>query len=187
MSVVVAVAKEGQIVMAADSQTNFGDIVAPTDNHRAEKIARIGSAYLATTGWAIYENIIRDFVNPRRPPSLADERAIFRFFLRLWTALHDKYGFVNDQSEEQHSPFGDLGATFLVASRKGIYSVASDMSVTRFEQYYAIGSGYALALGALHALYGERYDAEELARRAVEAAVAFTPYCGGDIQLVRVR
>lgn len=187
MSVVVAVAKDDRVAIASDSQVNFGDLVVPPANHQAMKIRRLGRSYLAVTGWALYENIFNDFIDPKRPPSLAGERAIYQFFLRLWKALHDRYGFVNDQCEEQHSPFGDLAAAFLIANRTGIFSVASDMSVTRFERYYAIGAGNDFALGALHALYDEPYPAEVLAQRAVAAAIAFNPFCGGEIQVHQIR
>jgi ATP-dependent protease HslVU (ClpYQ) peptidase subunit len=86
---------------------------------------------------------------------------------------------VNDQRPDDESPFGDLDASFLVASSSGIFSVACDMSVTEFAQYYAIGSGAPYALGALHALYGDRADAEAIARKAVSAATALDIYCGG--------
>lgn len=187
MSIVVAVAKDRHIAVASDTQINFGDLIVPPGNHRALKIRKVGQSYVAITGWAIYENIFNDFVDPAKPPSLAGEREIYRFFLRLWKALHQKYGFVNDQCEEQRSPFGDLAASFLIVNRNGIFSVSSDMSVTRFERYYAIGAGNDFALGALHGLYEEPYPAEVLARRAVAAAIAFNPYCGGEIEVHRVR
>jgi ATP-dependent HslUV protease subunit HslV len=61
------------------------------------------------------------------------------------------------------------------------------MSVNRFEQFQTIGSGCDYATGALHALYDQKgLDAETLARKAVEAAIRFNIYCGGEIQVVRV-
>jgi ATP-dependent protease HslVU (ClpYQ) peptidase subunit len=60
------------------------------------------------------------------------------------------------------------------------------MSVTEVERYFAIGSGAQFALGALHALHGTRIGAEALARRAVEAAIAFDTYCGGEVQIYRI-
>ena len=188
MSVVVAVRKGNTIALAADTQTSFGDVRVPVDNLRAQKIARIGSAWIGKTGWGIYDNIISDFLRTRRRPALADERGIYAFFLQLWRELHDKYGFINDQCREKDSPFGDLDAAFLVVNRRGIFHVASDMSVTRFAKYYAIGAGNDFALGAMHALYDDRrYDAAALARRAVDTAAAFKLYCGGDTDLVTVK
>lgn len=187
MSVVVAVRKGGTIAMAADTQTSFGDVRVPVDNLRARKISAVGDAWLGKTGWGLYDNILMEFLRGKERPSLSDDRGIYRFFLQLWRELHDKYGFVNDQCREKDSPFGDLDAAFLVVNRRGIYHVASDMSVTTFAKYYAIGAGNDFALGALHALYDDpRYDAATLARRAVETANAFKLYCGGEVDVVTV-
>jgi ATP-dependent protease HslVU (ClpYQ) peptidase subunit len=61
------------------------------------------------------------------------------------------------------------------------------MSVTQFEQYYAIGSGAPYALGATHALYKETADAEVIARKAAEAAMALDLYCGGSVTAFAMR
>jgi ATP-dependent HslUV protease subunit HslV len=188
MSVVVAVRKGDTIAMAADTQTSFGDVRVPVDNLRARKISPVGGAWLGKTGWGLYDNILAEFLSGRARPALTNDRGIYRFFLQLWRELHDKFGFVNDQCREKDSPFGDLDAAFLVINRGGIHHVASDMSVTAFSKYYAIGAGNDFALGALHALYDDpRLDAATLARRAVETANAFKLYCGGDVDVVTVK
>jgi ATP-dependent protease HslVU (ClpYQ) peptidase subunit len=60
------------------------------------------------------------------------------------------------------------------------------MSVTEVQHYFAIGSGAQFALGTLHALHDSKLGAEAIARRAVDAAIAFDTYCGGEAQLFRV-
>ncbi|MCL5269865.1 MAG: hypothetical protein M1457_04760 [bacterium] len=188
MSVAVAVKKGGEIVLAADTQTNFGSFKVKPDNHRAAKIRRVGPVYVAATGWGKYDDILENYLAGRRPPDLTTRPAIFSFFMKLWKDLHEKYSFVKDQcAENDDSPFGDLDASFLIASPRGIYEVAGDMSVTAFEHYFAIGSGGEFAMGALFALYDTDLPAEALARRAVEAAIAFNVHCGGEIDVVRLR
>jgi ATP-dependent protease HslVU (ClpYQ) peptidase subunit len=186
MSIVVAVSKNGQTVMAADTLNVFGQERVPVDNGRADKIRRVGAALLAVTGWSVYANILDDLLADRRSPALATDRQIFTFFLELWKQLHEKYPFVNDQPHEKDSPFGDLDASFLVANPTGIYKVSQDSSVCRFAKYYAIGSGCVYALGALHQIYDQDADAAQLARRAVETAIEFDIYCGGEIDVVEV-
>jgi len=187
MSIAVAVVKAGTTVLAADSQENFGDRRLLRANHRAVKITTVGPAYLATTGWALYENILEDYLSRVAPPRLVSRRAVFTFFVRLWKDLGKNYSLVNDQPhQDDPTPFADLDSSFLVASPGGIYFVSSNMSVTQFSQYYAVGSGASYALGALHALYEQDLDAEVIARRACEAAVAFDIYCGGELDVCRV-
>ena len=187
MSIAVAVRKQGKTVIAADTQESFGDRRVLRSNHRSTKILHVGSAYVAQTGWGIYENILADYLSKGPVPRLRNGKEIFAFFVRFWKQLRHKYSFVKDQVDsEDHSPFADLDASFLVVNRAGIFSIAGNMSVTEFKEYYAIGSGSSYALGALHALYPQRLTAEEIARQACEAATAFDIYCGGDLDLYRL-
>ncbi len=187
MSIAVAVQKNGELVIAADTMTTFGHTKVPHDLHAARKIRRVGSAWLATTGWGLYDNILEDFLARNKAAQLDTQKRTFDFFLRLWQALHKRYTLVNDQAEDKESgPFGNLDSTFLVANRRGIFYVGPDLSVTPVTRYFAIGSGAPFALGALHALYGGRLGAEALARKAVEAGIAFDNYCGGEVVAHRV-
>lgn len=183
MSIVVAVTKGERTVVAADTLTCFGSERHASDNLRTTKVQRLGGALVATTGWGIYENILTDFATGKRAPDLGDERAIFAFFQKLWRALHERYPFVEDQSDDNDSPFGDLDASFLVVNAKGIYRVHSDTSVSRFLKYSAVGCAAPYALGAVRVLYDQEPDAERIAVQAVETAIHFDVHCGGDVEV----
>jgi ATP-dependent protease HslVU (ClpYQ) peptidase subunit len=188
MSIAVAVRKGRDLVLAADTQTSFGSYTVSIKNHRAVKVRKVGSAYIATTGPGIYEDILQDVFAKNPRASLANKRAIFAFFQKLWRDLHEHYPFVNDQwDRDEKSPFGDLDASFLVINREGIFYVASDTSISQFDKYFAIGSGADFSLGALFALYDLDLDAETLATTGVKAAMEFNLYCGGDITTSRIR
>jgi len=187
MSIALAIEKNGELFVAADTLTSFGHTKVPPVLHAAEKVRRVGASYLATTGWGLYENILDDVIARRKSIKLGSREQIFEFFLRLWNDLHKKYSFVNDQIDEKEAgPFGNLDSTFLIAGRAGIFYVGPDMSVTKVKHYFAIGSGAPFALGALHALHDSKLGSEAIARRAVESAIAFDTYCGGEVQLHRV-
>jgi ATP-dependent protease HslVU (ClpYQ) peptidase subunit len=185
MSIVVAVTKAGRTAMAADTQSNFGQEVIPGDNQTSRKVRRVGDSLLGRTGWSVYENILDDLLS-KEQPELGDASSIFRFFTRLWKVLHKDYAFVNDQSTRKDTPFGDLGGSFLVANRGGLYYVSPNLGVARFQKYYAIGAGADYSLGALHQVYDTDADAPALARRAVESAAAFSAQCGGAIEVHEV-
>ena len=188
MSIAVAVRKDARIVLATDSQTNLGSERVPAENLSGPKFTRIGDAYMAATGWTLYSNILADMLGRRRAtPRLDNEVSIFKFFTRLWGDLHERYNFVKDQADDADSPFGSLDSTFLVVSANGIFGVASDLSVLRYERYFAIGSGAPIALGAVHALYESESDAETIARSAASAAIDHDVYCGHPIHLATVR
>ena len=183
MSVIVAVRHASQIVIAADTQDNFGDLRPPAENHEALKLREVGDAVLGSSGWALYDDIFGHYLAKQRRVRLHDRRSIFDFFVRFWKELHRAYPFVNDQpGKESDSPFANLDASFLVASPGGIFLVSSNMSVSEFRQYYAIGSGGDYAIGALHALYGEVKSAAKLAERAVRAGMAYDAACGGRVE-----
>ena len=188
MSIAVAVRKDARIVLATDSQTNLGSERVPAANLSGAKFMQIGEAYMAATGWTLYSNILADVLGRRRAmPRLDGEVNIFKFFTRLWEELHERYNFVKDQADDADSPFGSLDSTFLVVCTQGIFGVASDLSVLRYERYFAIGSGAPIALGAVHALYESERNAEAIARDAASAAIDHDVYCGHPVHVVTVR
>lgn len=183
MSVIVAVRKSSRIVIAADTQDNFGDLRPPAENHRALKLREIGGAVLGSSGWALYDDIFSHYFRRSRRIVLTNRTAIFDFFVRFWRDLRKEYPFVNDQpGKESDSPFANLDATFLIASPGGIFLVSSNMSVSEFRQYYAIGSGGDYAIGACHVLFDSVRDPAEIARRSVAAAIAYDSSCGGEVE-----
>ena len=188
MSIALAVRKNARIALATDSQTNLGSERVPVENLSEPKFMKIGNAYMAATGWTLYSNILTDVLGRRRAtPRLDSEVTIFKFFMRLWGDLHEHYNFVKDQADDADSPFGSLDSTFLVVCSGGIFGVASDLSVLRYERYFAIGSGAPVALGAVHALYDSEHDAEAIARSAASAAIDHDVYCGHPVHVATVR
>lgn len=188
MSIVVAVTKNNQTVMAADTLTCFGDAEqVPADNCPTIKIRKLGSALLGGTGWAVYDDIIEHYVVENKEPDLSDRQSIFTFFLDLWKAMHDRYTLVNDQAQSKESPFGDMDSSFLIANSNGIFKISQDLSVTSFNQYYAIGWGADYALGAMYNLYQSDFDAATIAKQAAKTAIEFNVHCGGDITVMSVQ
>lgn len=187
MSIVVAVKKDKRIVLAADTLSSCGSHRDAPDNVVTHKIRKIGQALMGTTGWALFDNILDDMLAGKRTPRLNDKASIFRFFLKVWHELGEKYTLVNEQSEDKHTPFGDVDGQFLVANRKGLYTVASNLTVSELKKYYAIGGGADYAFGALYNLYDSKKDAKEIAVQAVRTAINFDVYCGGEIDVFELK
>ena len=187
MSIAVAVRKGNDIVIAADTQDSFGVTTVTADNYSCRKIIKVGASYVATTGWGLYEDIFEHYLASGVEASFDSRSKIFSFFMLFWKELHEQYNFVKDQSsEEDPSPFGDLDATFLITNPNGIFYVSSNMSVSKFEKYFAIGAGSNFSLGTLYALYDLDFSAEEIARKSVESAMEFNIYCGGAVDLFHI-
>ncbi len=187
MSIVAALRRSGSITMAADTLALFGEsMVIPQANASVSKMLRVGDAIVGGTGWAVYDDILDHFLATADPPPLNSRREIYAFFLDFWKALRETYSLVNEQSASKETPFGDLDATFLIASPGGLFKVSSDLGVTEFKQYHAIGSGCEYALGAMHVLFGAEPNNQTIVRSACEAAIAMEVSCGGDIEILQV-
>ena len=103
--------------------------------------------------------------------------AIFRTWQTLHIALKNDYNLIATGHDDE--PLESTRFDALVANRHGIFGVVAHRTVQEFSRYYAFGSGSNYAMGALHALYGERsINAEALARRAVETAAEFDDATG---------
>jgi len=186
MSIIVAVKKGNEVFVGADSQINFGSNKVCSSNINGSKIRRVGTAVIASTGWGLYDDILNDYLSKRKSCKLNTKLEIFRFFMGFWHALHKDYSFVNDQCDEKDSPFGDLDASFLIATKSNIFHISSNMSITEFSKFHAIGSGCEFALGAMHVLYDQDFGADVVAHKAVDAAITHNVYCGGEIEIVGV-
>ncbi len=138
------------------------------------------------TSWGVYEDILNDYLATREHVSL-NTKPHFCLFHEVLERSTRTLQLCQDQTDEDDaSPFGELDSSFLIANHRGIFYVSSNMSITKFEQYFAIGSGASFGLGTMYALYDLNYNAEQIARKAVEAAITFNVYCGGSIDLFRI-
>ncbi len=184
MSIAVAVQKDHHLVLATDSLVSFGAGCVPCANYTSNKMLAIGDSYLAATGWALYDNMLVDYLSSLESlPTLHSEAQIYRFFLNFWRKAKEDYSLINEQCDDKNSPFADLDAYFLVVNPTGIYSIASNMNVLKFSQYYAVGSGADYSMGALQALYEGQLSAEQLAQQAIKTAIALDTSCGGQINM----
>ncbi|HYF15328.1 MAG TPA: hypothetical protein VD971_09685 [Phycisphaerales bacterium] len=186
MTIAVAVAKQGRIVIAADSLVNFGGQRFDPANCQFHKIHRVGESLMVWAGWSLYAEILTAHLASHSPPALFTEREVFSFFVRFWRSMRDEYTWMHRGGSHHEHPFADLDSTFLLVNRGGIFRVASDMDVTQFRQFTAIGSGSKYALGALCVLYDQLNDPMQIAVRAVQVGIDSDVYCGGSIDAEEV-
>ena len=185
MTVAVAVRKHGRTVVAADSLVNFGGERYPTENTRFHKIQPVGDSLVVWSGWSLYAELLTAHLERLPPPSLHTEGEVFHFFVSFWRALQEEYTLLQPPGSREH-PFAELDSVFLLANHAGVFRVSSDLDVTEFSHYAAIGSGSKYALGALHVLYGREDDPVEIAQRAVQVGIDLNVYCGGPIDVCEV-
>jgi len=182
------VRKDRGIAIAADTMTKWGSGKETADyvvNH--SKLLQVGDTWLGLTGNATFKTILRDyFSRPKVRARFDSPLEIFRTWQALHTALKSDYQLIATGHDDE--PLESTRFDALVANRHGIFGVVSHRTVQEFSRYYAFGSGSNYAMGALHALYGERgIGAEALARRAVETAAEFDDATGLPVETRHIR
>ena len=179
MTTIVVVRKGTEVAIAADSMTKWGSSKESADyvaNHG--KLLQVGDTWLGLTGNATFKTILTDyFARPKVKPRFDTPMAIFRTWQALHTALKNDYHLLPASHDDE--PLESTRFDALIANRHGIFGVVAHRTVQEFSRFYAFGSGSHYAMGALHALEGQRnLDALTLARRAVEAAAEFDDATG---------
>ena len=187
MTVAVAVRKGSRTIVAADTLVHFGGQRHDPRNARFHKIQPAGDSLIAWAGWALYAEMLDAHLAEHTAPPLRTETEVYAFFVDFWRSMLQDYSLQRQAARRDgRTPFVELDSVFIVANDSGIFRIAADMDVTRFEQYAAIGSGSEYALGALRVLYDDLDDPEVIAIRAVEVGIACDIYCDGPIDVVEV-
>jgi ATP-dependent protease HslVU (ClpYQ) peptidase subunit len=183
MSTIVVAKKGGQAAIGADTLTCLGttkESAAYVAN--SSKIIRVGDSYLAAVGQASWPLVLFSyFARQKESPSLESALAIFEAARELHKALKEEY-FLNP-GENSEDEFESSQFDCLIANRSGIFGLYALRSVQEYTKFYAFGSGYGYALGAMHALYDRASSAEEVVRVGLEASVEFDGPTGLPIEI----
>ncbi|EEF60743.1 hypothetical protein [Pedosphaera parvula] len=177
MSTIVVVKKNGEVAIAADTQTTSGGTkLSAGFKTQKEKILRFEDTYIGFVGYCAHRDVFESLME-KRPSDLdfKSRRHIFETFLKLHPVLKEDF-FVN--SKEEDSAYETSQMTIVIANPHGIFDVNSDRNVTEIEAFWAIGSGREYALGAMHQAYDTRATAREVAIGGVLAACEFDPWSG---------
>jgi len=75
----------------------------------------------------------------------------------------------------------------LIANPRGLFGVYSYREVFEFDRFWAIGSGRAFALGAMHAAWSRARSAGELARIGVAAGCEFDKNSAAPVRLHTIK
>jgi ATP-dependent protease HslVU (ClpYQ) peptidase subunit len=183
MSIIVAVRKHGEIVIASDSaQTEDGMIVSAEYYANNNKIVPCGESYIGLVGWSctqdIVESLVREHLNKMK---LGGRAEIFDTFRFIHAQLKEDYFIETNEDKDQPVESSQLGA--LIVGTSGIFEIESYRTVTEYTKFWALGSGKKLALGALQATYETMENAEDIARSAVMAACALDDSCAEPIHM----
>lgn len=186
MSTLVVVRKGKKAAIASDSVFRQGSIKVPISTKlNVQKIHKVGDAYVGFTGWSamhtVFDNVIKNHSGLMDFTSI---QSIFETFQKLHVRLKEDYFIETKEKDDQ--PVESSQWDSLIASPYGIFSMDSYRTVNEYKTFWADGSGYEVALGALHAIYNKIDSPEEIAKVAIEAACEFDSSSGLPVSLYSV-
>ncbi|MCW8922723.1 MAG: MFS transporter [Gammaproteobacteria bacterium] len=173
MSTIVVVKKAGQVCIAADSLTSFGDLLLGSEyDADHDKIIKNKNAHIGIVGSAAHQLVMESILADKKVKTdFSSKLAIFETFRSLHPVLKEKY-FLNAKDEDD-DPYESTQIDALIASKHGIFGVHSLREVSEYTRFWSIGSGSEYALGAMFAVYDDYGTAEEIAAAGVKAGAEF--------------
>lgn len=187
MTTVVVVRRGASVAIASDSLVTFGDTRLPPGYEANEKLFMVGGSWFGVSGTTAHFPVLRRALSllPADELRLNGRDEVFDTFLKLHPRLKEQF-FLNAK-EEEADPYESSQFTALIANASGIYGVYSYREVFEFDRFWAIGTGRAFALGALHASYDRVRSARDLAEIGVRAGCEFDRNSHGPIRVHTVR
>ncbi|MEM0961126.1 MAG: MFS transporter [Bacteroidota bacterium] len=190
MSTLTVVKTASGTAMAADALTTFDRLRFPPDLDAAgDKVMRIGDVLVGAVGFSASFLVIRDALERFENADLTSRRGLFETFRQLHPLLKEEYFLIPDTGQEG-DPFESTQMSLLVAAPTGIFGVYDMREVHEYTRYWALGSGSAYALGAMHARWPDvesgALDAGALAGIGVEAGCQFDTASGPPVTVYEV-
>ena len=179
MTTIAVAKKNGQIAIAADRLTTFGDTRLSSTYEANPKIFKVKDTWIGVAGSSAHHHVIENAFRKVDKPAFGNKLEIFETMVRLHPMLKEHF-FLNPK-EEDDDPYESSQYVMLMANPTGIYGVYSYREVFCFDRFWAIGSGRAFALGAMYATWTKARSGRELAANGVEAGCEFDKNSAGPI------
>ena len=173
MTTIVVVKKNGFAAIAADTLTRYGNTNESAKYvANSEKILKYNGSFLAMTGWGATQLAVEHFLKTTKEKLSFDNiEGIFLSGLLIHNVLKNDYFLRPDGDDE---PFETSRLDMLIANPIGIFSLTEHRYVQEFTKFYAYGSGYEYALGAMFATYDDKSkSAKDIARIGINAGAEF--------------
>ncbi len=173
MSTIVVARKGKQACIAADSLTTFGDIRLSNqlDCHH-NKIQTFGQTHMGIVGSAAHTLVAeRAFRDKSLDIDFSTRDSTFDTLVRLHPVLKEKFFLNPKDSEEDPYETSQIDSVFI--NSNGIFAMFALREVYEYTRFWAVGSGAAFALGAMHAVYSKARNAREVAKAGAAAGAEF--------------
>jgi ATP-dependent protease HslVU (ClpYQ) peptidase subunit len=186
MTTLVAVRKNDEVAIAADSLTTFGDTRLSAQYDRtSDKIVLYKGTYVGLCGSAAHQLVFESLLAKHGDLDFTNKAAIFETFRKLHPILKEQH-FLNPK-EEEDDPYESTQITALIANEHGIFGVYSMREVFEYTRFWAVGSGREFALGAMYAQFPRLKSAAAVATAGIEAGATFDKNSGLPMTLYTVQ
>lgn len=188
MTTITVVKKDGEVAIAADSLTTFGDTrLGRSYKGEHDKILHIAGSLIGVCGSSAHHLVLASCLKQLAEQSaeaggalkLGSRQEVYETFRRLHPILKE-HAYLNPK-EDEDDPYESSQITALIVNATGIYGVFSLREVFEFDRFWGIGSGRNYALGAMHAAYDGTAGAAEIAVLGVNAGIEFDTSSGGPV------
>ena len=173
MSTIVVIKKGADAVMASDSLSSYGSTLLRAQyDVNPTKIFKVKNTYFGVVGSAAHCLVLDDLLSTTEEVlEFSSVKEVFKSFRKMHPILKKEYYMMTEEEDEQ--PYESSQIDALLLNVNGIFGVHSFREVYQYQRFWATGSGWRYALGAMCALYESEASAAEIAREAIRAACEF--------------
>ena len=189
MTTLTVVEKDGMAAIAADTMSTQGSCKLPAKFKRGgSKIIPVNGSYIASAGTSTNMLVLRSLVRNRAQEfDLSSADSIFETFRKFHKVLVDEY-YVKTDADDDDQEYESNQLNILIADETGIYEQMSYREVNQYERFWATGSGFRFALGAMEASYDDpSLSAKEIAERGVQIGCLFDEGSGLPLESYEIK
>lgn len=180
MTTLTVVKKNGEVAIAADSLTTFGDTrLGRHYKGEHDKILHIDGSWIGICGSSAHHLVLASAIARLPEVKLGSRMEVYETFRQLHPILKE-HAYLNPK-EDEDDPYESSQITALIANSSGIYGIYSLREVFEFDRFWSVGSGRSFALGAMHAAYHGSRSAARIAEIGVAAGIEFDTSSGPPI------
>lgn len=181
MGTLIGIIKDGNSCIAADCWNVREPLMKSSLNKGHGCILKIGDSYLGLNSTVAFQQMFEHILEKLpEVPLLNSSDDIHRFFTTIHAVMRtDAFMNVHYQQSQE---FEWTPMNALIVNSSGVYKVDSARAVYQFNNFWAIGSGENVALGAFHATYSSNphLKARDIATIVLNAVAEFDPASGRD-------
>lgn len=177
MTTLTVVKKNGEVAIAADGLTTFGDTrLGRHYKGEHDKILHLDGSWIGICGSSAHHLVLTSAIAKLDEVKFGSRMEVYETFRRLHPILKE-HAYLNPK-EDEDDPYESSQITALIANDTGIYGIYTLREVFEFDRFWAAGSGRSFALGAMHAAYNGNRSAAKIAEIGVTAGIEFDTASG---------